>query len=54
LFGAGQTPRDPGAPLGREQRAAREQQFGPEVVQVPLQRVVKPDALADQAFAVID
>jgi hypothetical protein len=32
----------------------REHQLGPEVVQVPPQRVVEPDTLADQAFAMID
>ena len=54
LLGAGQAPRDPRAPLRREQRAAGEHELGPEVVQVPLQRVIEPDALADQALAVID
>ena len=37
-----------------KQRTARELQIGPEVVQMPLQRVVDRDALADEAFAVID
>src|SRR3954451_24598617 len=54
LLGAGQAPRDPGAPLHREQRAARERELGPEVVEVPLQRVVERHALADQAVAMID
>src|SRR4029079_18801650 len=38
----------------REQRAAGERELGPEVVQVPLQRVVEPHALADQTVAMID
>src|SRR3954468_12310308 len=46
--------RDPGAPLHREQRAAGERELGPEVVQVPLQRVVEAHALADQTLAMID
>ena len=37
-----------------KQRAAWELQVGPEVVQMPLQRVVDRDALTDQALAVID
>ena len=41
-------------PLLREQRAAGQRQLGPEVVQVPLQRVVERDARADQPLAVID
>ena len=54
LLGARQAPADPGAPLGREQRAAGQRELGPEIVQVPLERVVEPDPLADQALAVID
>ena len=54
LLGPGQAPADPAAPLAREQRAARQHELGPEVVQVPLQRVVEPDPLTDQALAVID
>jgi hypothetical protein len=54
LFGAGQAPTDAGAPLRREQRAGGQRQLGPEVVQMPLQRVVEPDALTDQPLAVID
>ena len=42
------------APGAVEQRAARQPQFGPEIVQMPLQRVVERNALADQALAVID
>ena len=38
----------------REQRAARQRQLGPEVVQVPEQVVVERDAHADEPFAVID
>jgi hypothetical protein len=36
-----------------EQRAARQSQFGPEVVQMPLQRVVERDALANEALAMV-
>ena len=54
LLGAGQAPADPRAPLLREQRAARQPQLGPEVVQVPEQRAVELDAMADEAFAVVD
>ena len=43
-----------GRPLLREQRAAGQLELGPEVVQMPLQRVVERDALADQPLAVID
>ena len=46
--------RDARAPVAVEQRAARQLELGPEVVQMPLQRVVERDALADQALAVID
>jgi hypothetical protein len=54
LLGAGQPPRDPRAPLGREQRAAGERELGPEVMEMPLERVVEPNPLADQAVAMID
>jgi hypothetical protein len=37
-----------------KQRAAGQHELGPEVVQMPLQRVVERDALADQPLAVID
>src|SRR4051794_19597845 len=53
LLGAGQAPTDSRAPLLREQRAARQLQLGPEVVQVPEQPAVELDAVADQAFAVV-
>ncbi len=54
LFGARQAPRDPIAPLLRHQRAAGELELRPEIVQMPRQRVVEPDALADETLAVID
>jgi hypothetical protein len=54
LLGAGQAPSDPRAPLLREQRAARQPQPGPEIVQMPQQRAVELDTLADQALAVVD
>ena len=37
-----------------ENRAPRAVQLGPEVVQMPLQRAVELDAMADKSFAVID
>ena len=43
-----------GAPVAVKQRAAGQLELGPEVVQMPLQRVVERDALADQPLAVID
>ena len=46
--------RDPGCPPAVEQRAAGQLELGPEVVQMPLQRAVERDALADEPFAVID
>ena len=46
--------RDPRRPAAVEQRTARQLQFGPEVVQMPLQRVVERDALADQPLAMVD
>jgi hypothetical protein len=54
LLGAGQPPRDPGAALLREQGAARQPQLGPQVVQMPQQRAVELDAVADQPLAVVD
>ena len=54
LLGAGEPPGDPRAPLLREQRAARQLELGPEIVQMPLQRAVELDAVTDQPFAVID
>jgi hypothetical protein len=54
LLGAGESPADPRAPLGREQRAARQLKLGPQIVQMPLPRAVEFDALADEAFAVVD
>ena len=54
LLGAREPPGDARAPVAVKQRAARQLQFGPEVVQMPLQRVVERDALADQPLAVID
>ena len=43
-----------GAPLAVEQRAARQLELGPQVVQVPLQRVVERAARADQPLAMVD
>jgi hypothetical protein len=54
LLGPRQAPGDAGAPLDREQRAAWQRELGPEVVQMPLQRVVEPDALTNQPLAMID
>ena len=54
LLGPSEPARDARAPLAVKQRAARELQLGPEIVQMPLQRVVDRDPLADQPLAVID
>src|SRR4051794_21115005 len=54
LLRAGEPPADAGTPLLREQRAARQPQLGPQIVQMPQQRVVELDAMTDQPFAVID
>ena len=54
LLGPGEPPADPRRSTCREQRAARQRELGPEIVQMPLQRVVEPDALADEPLAVID
>ena len=43
-----------GTPLAVEQAAARQLELGPEVVQVPLQRVVEPDARPDEPLAMVD
>ena len=43
-----------GAQRPVEQRAAGQHELGPEIVQMPLQRVVQRDPLADQPLAVID
>jgi hypothetical protein len=48
LLGARQAPRDPRTPRAVEQRAARQHELGPEIVPVPLQPVVEPDARPDQ------
>ena len=50
----GQPPRDAGRPAAVEQRAARQLELGPEIVQMPLQRVVQRHALPNQALAMID
>src|SRR5262245_39674049 len=50
LLDAREPPRDARAPGALEQRAARQSQLRPEVVQMPLQRVVECDALADEAL----
>ena len=54
LLGPGEPARDPRPPLAVKQRAAREPQVGPEIVQMPLQRVVDRHPLADEPLAVID
>src|SRR3954464_10805583 len=54
LLGPGQAPRDPCAPLLREQGATWQLELGPEVVEVPEQRAVELDAVTDEAFAVVD
>src|SRR5215218_959975 len=54
LVGSGEPPRDAWSPGAVKQRAGGELQVGPEVVQMPLQRVVDRDALTDQSLAVID
>ena len=54
LVGAGEPAGDPRSPGAVKQRAPRELRFGPEVVQMPLQRVVDRDPLANQPFPVID
>src|SRR6185295_13985831 len=53
LLGAREPAGDARAPGAVEQRAARQPEFGPEVVQMPLQRVVERDALADEALAMV-
>src|SRR4051812_32324320 len=47
-------PGDARRPPAVEQRAAGQLELGPEIVQMPLQRVVEPDALTNEAFAVIN
>ncbi len=54
LLGPREPTRDPRRPGAVEQRAAGQSQLGPEVVQMPLQRVVERHALADQSLAMID
>ena len=54
LLGARQPSGDAGAPLAVKQRAARQLELGPEVVQVPLQRVVERAARADKPLAMVD
>ena len=53
LLSPSEPTRDPGAPGTVKQRAAREPQIGPEIVQMPLQRVVDRDPLSDEPLAVI-
>src|SRR3954468_22205632 len=48
------TAADPRAPLLREQRPAGQLDLRPEIVQVPQQRAVELDAVANQPLAVID
>ena len=55
LLGAREAPGDAACVhFLREQRAAGERELGPEIVQIPLQRVVERDARANQALAMID
>src|SRR3954451_24471350 len=54
LLGPGPAPRDPRAPLLREQGASWQLELGPEVVEVPEQRAVELDAVTDEAFTVLD
>ena len=54
LLRAGEPAGDARPPRAVKQRAARELQFGPEIVQMPLQRVVDRDPRANEALAVID
>jgi hypothetical protein len=54
LLSARQAPGDAWCPTAVEQRAARQLELGPEIVQMPLQRAVERDALANESFAVID
>jgi hypothetical protein len=54
LLRPGETPGDARAPVAMKQRAAGQLELGPEVVQMPLQRVIQRDALADQPLAVVD
>src|SRR3954466_13239134 len=54
LLGPGQAPRDPRAPLLREQGATWQLELGPEVVELPQQRAVELDAVTNKAFAVVD
>jgi hypothetical protein len=54
LLCAGQAAADPRTPLAVKQRAARDLEVGPEVVQMPLQRVVDRHARPNEPFAVID
>ena len=54
LLRPGEATRDPGRPATVEQRAAGQFELRPEVVQMPLQRVIQRDALTDQALAMVD
>src|SRR5215218_7832295 len=54
LLGPCQAPADPRAPPLREQGATGQRQLGPEVVQVPEQRAVELNAMADEPFAMVD
>jgi hypothetical protein len=42
------------APFAREQRATGQLQFGPQIVQMPQQCAIEPDAVTDQPLTVID
>src|SRR5512132_15072 len=54
LLGACHTAADPRRALLREQRAAGQRQLRPEVMQMPEQRAVELNPVADEAFAMID
>jgi hypothetical protein len=54
LLGAREAPADARRPLLREQRAARQPQLGPQIVQMPQQRAVELDAVTDEPLAVVD
>ena len=54
LLGPGEPPGDARCPAAIKQRAAGQLELGPEIVQMPLQRAVEPDALTNEPFAVIN
>src|SRR3954462_2688589 len=54
LLGPGQAPRDPRAPLLREQGATWQPQLGPGVVEGPELLAMKVNAVTPEPFAVVD